>query len=381
MAALPPSAHTADLAGSHTRPLSIGFNQAWFHNRYAYQYLDGSFNADEAVRIFRLAKSAGAKTVRLWFFEGLEFPMLEWRGDELKGLRADFIRNVLHTLELARREGVQVYMTLLDAQVYRISEDESQNDQQRDVANRARFKKLLSRTGFRLFLERAAHPLLRAIQEAGLSGVISKVDLMNEADVAVDRAAFEGSFFGVGWREASRFLCQGREAIRTTRGFERTPVSFSVRLSWFLPLPSGFFDEDGPMACADFFDFHSYSDSGNIDRCHWVKHHALRDPRPVILGEFGQSYFTAKFDDELQAKVTRNIFRESWAVRGGDPSGAFVFYGLGCSAGRESARMVPKGSAEGFLRSARAVALNESDFRVCLCYSETVGPSRFRRET
>lgn len=60
---------------------------------------------------------------------------------------------------------------------------------------------------------------------------------------------------------------------------------------------------------------------------------------------------------------------------------AVFLYWLDCSAGRESARMVPKGSAEGFLRSARAVALNESDFRVCLCYDKAVGPSRFRRET
>jgi hypothetical protein len=337
LAALPPSAHTADLAGSHTRPLSIGFNQAWFHNHYAYQYLDGSFNADEAVRIFRLAKSAGAKTVRLWFFEGLGFPMLEWQGEDLRGLRPDFIRNVVHTLELARREGVQVYMTLLDAQVYRQAHH--------DAAVRSRFKRILSRVGFRLFLERAVRPLFHAINEAGVAGVISRVDLMNEADVAVDRAAFEGSFFGGGWREASRFLCQGREAIRTTWGFERTPVSFSVRLSWFLPLPSGFFDEDGPMACADFFDFHSYSDSGRIDRCHWVKHHSLRDPRPVILGEFGQSYFTAKFDDDLQAKVTRNYlesakewgFREALAWRlsdirpGFNPEARYSFEGSGRS--------------------------------------------------
>jgi hypothetical protein len=55
----------------------------------------------------------------LGFFESVDFSMLEWEGDELKGVKPDFVRNVVRMLGEAKREQVRICMTLFDAQVYR----------------------------------------------------------------------------------------------------------------------------------------------------------------------------------------------------------------------------------------------------------------------
>ncbi|NDG83972.1 MAG: hypothetical protein EBX52_02915 [Proteobacteria bacterium] len=278
--------------------IPVGFNQAWFRDRYAHQYLDAGYDHAEVERIFHLARSGGARTVRLWFFESLALPMLEWEGDRVKGVRADYVRNVIRMLGAAREQGVQVYMTLLDAQMYRL--------EQKDESAKARFKKLVAPEGFRDFLEHAVKPLLSAIHQAGLSDRVARVDLMNEGDVLVFRRAFER-----GWKDAAAFLCQGRGAVRSVPGFEQTPVSFSVRLSMMLPLPLDFLSPQGPMACADFIDFHSYNDEGGIHGCGRLRRHVQSGGKTLILGEFGQSYFNKHFDDALQIANTRAYLRSA----------------------------------------------------------------------
>ena len=149
-------------------------------------------------------------------------------------------------------------------------------------------------------------PLLQTIEEAGLSDRISRVDLANEMDAAVNRFAFEG-----GWNGASRFVCQWKSFIRSKPGFETTPVSASLRLHPFLWLPGSLFDRKGSMACADFLDFHSYADHGQIHRCEEIRQYSLSGGKPVILGEFGQAYFTHRYSDDLQVRNTRNYIRSA----------------------------------------------------------------------
>jgi hypothetical protein len=71
------------------------------------------------VRIFKRTRSSGARELRLWFFESLDLPMLEWSGSWIQGPRPDFVRNVIRMMKLAKAEDISIYMTLLDAQVYR----------------------------------------------------------------------------------------------------------------------------------------------------------------------------------------------------------------------------------------------------------------------
>ncbi len=272
--------------------LPVGFNQAWFKSHYGNQYLDEAFDPVEVERIFKRAKSAGADQVRLWFFETTNYPMLEWSAQgHITGIREDFVRNVLRMLAIARENGVRIYLTLLDSQVYR----PDQTDQ-----DHSRFKWIVNPTGGGEFLEFALGPLLLAIHEAGLSDRISRIDLANEMDAAVNRFAFEG-----GWNGASRFLCQWRAFIHSKPGFGSTPVSASLRLHPLLWLPGSLFDRKGSMACSDFLDFHSYADHGRIHRCEEIKRYSRSGGKPVILGEFGQAYFTHRYSDDLQLRNTR----------------------------------------------------------------------------
>ena len=312
------------------RALPVGFNQAWFKNHYGTQYLDEAFDPTEVRRLFRLAKSAGADQIRLWFFETTNYPMLNWSADgHLTGIREDYIRNVVRMLSIARENGIRVYMTLLDPQVYRPD---------RRNQDHSRFKWILSRTGGREFLESALAPLLKSIHESGLADRISRIDLANEMDAAVNRFAFEG-----GWNGASRFLCQWRTFIHSRPGFETTPVSASLRLHPVLWLPGSIFDSQGSMACSDFLDFHSYSDSGKIYRCGEILAYSKRSRKPVILGEFGQAYFTRRYSDDLQVRNTRNYiasanacgFKEALAWRlsdireGENPEARYSFEAFG----------------------------------------------------
>jgi hypothetical protein len=315
---------------SPARAVPVGFNQAWFENHYGNQYLDEAFDPAAVERIFKLAKKGGADQVRLWFFETMNYPMLNWSPEgHITGIREDYVRNVIRMLTIARDHQIRIYMTLLDPQVYR----PDQRDQ-----DHSRFKRILSQAGGHEFLERALAPMLKTIQEAGLADRISRIDLANEMDAAVNRFAFEG-----GWNGASRFLCQWRAFIRSRPGFETTPVSASLRLHPMLWLPGSLFDSRGSMACADFLDFHSYSDSGKIHRCGEILRYSKRNEKPVILGEFGQAYFTRRYSDDLQVRNTRNYidsanacgFKEALAWRlsdireGENPEARYSFEAFG----------------------------------------------------
>jgi hypothetical protein len=278
--------------------MKIGFNQAWFHNNYASQYLDGSFDESEVDRIFRLTSEAGSKTLRLWFFEGSDFPMVEWKNGEMVGPRADFIKNVLKTLQIAKSYDVKVYMTLLDAHTYRP-----------DKLNRESLRKLraiFNQKGGALFLTKVIGPLLKAIEESGLSSAIGKIDLCNEMDTVVNRFGFDH-----GWQGAGKMLCQWRSFIQGYDSFKNIPVTFSIRLHPLLFQPLNLLSDNGPLACADVLDFHSYSDAGTIHKCSQLKRYALKNKKKLILGEFGQSYFTNRYDDNLQYHNTSNYLKSA----------------------------------------------------------------------
>jgi endo-1,4-beta-mannosidase len=98
--------------------LNIGFNQAWFHNNYSTQYLDKKFDIAEVERVFKLASSAGSKTIRLWFFEGKKMPMINWDGETPVSLKREYVDNVISLLRIAIDNNIKVYMTLFDAHSY-----------------------------------------------------------------------------------------------------------------------------------------------------------------------------------------------------------------------------------------------------------------------
>ena len=282
----------------HASAMNVGFNQAWFKNDYSQQYMDNIFDPVEVERIFELTQKAGGNQLRLWLFEGSHFPMLNWSGSEVQGVRNDFVKNFVETLRIARKYDVKVYMTLFDAHSYRP-----------DKLNPRELKKLrqfFNPEGGRKFLTRVILPLFQEIEREGLSSQISKVDLVNEGDTVINRWGYN-----LGWKGAEEMICDWRNFIQSIKGFYSTPVTFSLRLHPLVFHPTNLLDTNGPLKCADFIDFHSYSDKGKIHRCQYVKRFSERGSKPVILGEFGQSFFNHRYDDHLQVANTRNYLREA----------------------------------------------------------------------
>lgn len=275
--------------------MPVGFNQAWFHNHYSTQYLDGVYDETEVERIFELNRKAGSTNLRLWFFESANFPMIQWKDGKVVSLRADFIKNVLKTLSISKKYNVKVYMTFLDAHAFKPHK-----------LSRSERKLLKNIYRGRDFLENAIGPLLRAIDEAALAKNISGIDLANEVDTIVNRGGFRRH-----WKGAGQMLCEWRSFIRSFDSFKSTPVTFSLRLHPLLSLPGDLFSDKGPLACADFLDFHSYSDKGKIYRCNDLKEYSLLGKKKLILGEFGQSFFNHRYDNELQKQNTVNYLKDA----------------------------------------------------------------------
>ncbi len=277
---------------------NVGFNQAWFHNNYGMQYLDSHFDEAEVERIMRLTQEAHAKTLRLWFFESSNFPMLEWKDEKIVGLKPEYIRNVIQTLRIAQSHNIKVYMTFLDAQAYR--------PDQLDRTSLKKLRSIYQSEGGANFLKVVIAPLLQHIQDEKLSAVIERIDLSNEMDAIVNRFGFDG-----GWSGAKRMLCQWREFIQSIEAFKSTPVTFSLRIHPLVIHPLNILSDKGPLSCADYFDFHAYDDRGEILRCSHFKSYAAQKKKPLILGEFGQAFLTHRYDDQLQLKTTINFIQEA----------------------------------------------------------------------
>jgi len=268
--------------------LNVGFNQAWFHNDYGQQYLDHKFDEQEVERIFSLARSAGSSTVRLWLFESSDFPMLNWEQDKLIGIKPEFIKNFLQTLKIADKHQIKIYMTIFDAHAY--------------VPGKPflKLRQFFNPKGTQDFLNIVMQPLMHAIKENQLLHTIERLDVINEGDTVVNRLGFN-----LGWSGVKKMLCTWKSAI------PELPITMSLRNHALLNLPRNLFAENGPFACADYYDFHSYSDKGLIHNCRGLKKYADRNLKPLILGEFGQSFFNHTYDNEMQVTNTKNFIQQA----------------------------------------------------------------------
>jgi hypothetical protein len=157
-----------------------------------------------------------------------------------------------------------------------------------------------------IFLKKIIAPLIQAIENENLSPFISKIDLINEGDTVINRGGFDG-----GWKGMSQMLCQWKSFLSNYSGFHKTPITMSIRLHPLLPLPMDLLQDHGPMRCADIIDFHSYDNDGDIYRCSYLQKYSKLQKKKLILGEFGQNYFTHRYSDGLQIKNTQNFIHNA----------------------------------------------------------------------
>ena len=140
---------------------------------------------------------------------------------------------------------------------------------------------------------------LPKVKAGDYNNLINFIDLSNEVDAVITRGGFDRR-----WSGAGRMLCQWRSYIQKFNSFSKTPVTFSLRLHALVLHPLNLLSDQGPMACADYFDFHSYEDSGKIHRCKQMRQYAGLKKKPLILGEFGQGFFNHRYDNDLQMRNT-----------------------------------------------------------------------------
>lgn len=259
-----------------------GFNQAWLRTAYGHQWT-ASWDEAEARRMIAATREHGGRVIRMWLFEGREVE---------RAIAPEKLAHIERFLEIAEEHGVQVYLTLFDANVV------SQHPEQR---HRDRYWNLLTNDhgAGDEFLENAVKPVMQAA--ARHPAAIFGVDLMNEHNAMVTRWWFRDGSNG-----ARAWVRKWRAFIR---GVHATPVTASF--GWHDGMES-MLDGRLPEADVDFYDVHVYSSDGALPRMRDLTAFIRRTARPVYLGEFGQSQ--SEFDDALQARLTEAFLRNAHAA-------------------------------------------------------------------
>jgi hypothetical protein len=270
---------------------TTGFNQGWIDGSYGHSFNEESWNEDEARRLLLLTARANGRLLRIWLFEGAsQWQVRRDAYDKPLGLAQGVLENFTRFLQLARQEGVQIYLTLFDANVAH---------QLDDPHTRSRYWNLLNeKYGHgQAFRERVLAPVLAAARS--VPGSVWAVDLANEINV------FTGvlfprvkPYFEDGWKGANAFVARWGSFIRA-RGF---PVTASI--GWGGAANDVLAGRLDPRLL-DFIDLHVYSDSGSIPKCRELGAYARRHGRQIYLGEFGQK--SAAYSDETQARSTRGF--------------------------------------------------------------------------
>ena len=290
--------------GTSAHAFNVGFNQGWFFDRYAHQWSDASYDASEARRVLDLARDAGAKTLRMWLFEGPSSTSLIWKQGMVSGLSLEFVKNFEDFMRAAKQRNVQIYLTLFDGNMLRSLKTEEE---------KARWWNLLNnKNGGRAAFERnALAPLLAMLYRSDMRSSVFGLDVGNEIDAAVAGSRFDNS-----WQGANAFTCGIRDFVRSRRGGARAiPVTASIgwpAIPFYTRGAATLILEPNPHeSCVDFWDIHFYSDRGTIDNCEKIGELSRRYGKKVYLGEFGQR--SKSFSDEVQLGATQKFLQNAKA--------------------------------------------------------------------
>jgi len=294
-------------SGNEAFSFVLGFNQAWLRNAYGSQWTR-NFDEAEARRMVQATAALGGTVLRMWLFEGLELEGVVWDGDPSKSawgfagtrtrptsLAADKIRNVERFLTLAEENGITVYLTLFDANLY------SQNNPAKDRRRNEWWNVLNDEYGAGEGFRRTVLAPLLAVCATHRRAVFA-VDLMNELNALVRH-----HWFANGWDGARRFVRTWREFIRAFAGLQDLPVSASFGHH---DAVAALVARRLPPDSVDFYDFHAYDDDGSLPTT-TLRAAVAGLGRPIFLGEFGQR--SKAFDDALQVTVTERFIANARA--------------------------------------------------------------------
>lgn len=282
----------------------VGYNEAWFGPNYGtwltsnpYYNAPSQFPMTQSVieSWFAGMAQGKAKIVRIWLFPQLQGIVLGPTSPRAQSLTPDFATNLITVLELAKKHGLMVYVTILNG-----------NDMTAAVGVPALenfyYNLLANHYGERdAFKTNILGPVLSVLNwfNRAYPGVIYALDLMNEIE-----AALNSQYFPRFWEDA-------RSWIRDMAGFvkSRSPwLAVTSSAGWeysVLEITMGLFSGLG----LDFYDLHVYRDSGKYSGLTALCKKVRADKVPIILGEFGQK--SEVYDDNLQYVVTANFLHDA----------------------------------------------------------------------
>jgi endo-1,4-beta-mannosidase len=284
----------------------MGFNQAWLRNAYGSQWTR-AFDETEARRMLKGTASLGGTVLRMWLFEGLGFEGVIWDDDPSKstygyggtrtrptGFDPVKLANIERFLTIAEEEGVAVYLTLFDANMY------SQNNPAKEKRQNEWWNVLNGKYGAEDGFHKAVlGPILNVISRHRQA--VFGFDLVNEVNALVRKNWFEN-----GWEGARRFVSSWRSFIRSSVPDMPVTASFGHHDAVTVLLARRL-----PPSIVDFYDFHVYNNSGSIPSARLMKSAAGYLGKPIYLGEFGQK--SAAYDDALQSRVLKQFVENARA--------------------------------------------------------------------
>ena len=283
----------------------IGYNEAWFGASFGTDYTTG-FDLSYVQKVLDGIVSGGGHLVRLWLWETPQGFTLAASPPFTQPVSAQMIANVDVVLTEARKRGLWVYLTLLDANTI----------QKITGAAHTWGVNLLNDTSGEqgAFNTNVVAPLLTMLD--GHQDVVFGVDVINEIQAASQNGLFP-------------------DATNGPRAFLQAEASFIKSKSpWVKVTSSAGWPSDVLMKGAqydianglysglglDFYDLHVYADTGTFTGQTAMCNRAASDGVPVYLGEFGHS--TKQIDDTIQYTATADFLNNA---RGACFKGAFAW--------------------------------------------------------
>ncbi len=301
----------------------VGYNEAWFGDAsgddlywnwlsdnpvvgQAFAYPADSplvlsrFDATKGVlpSYFSAMRAGNAKIVRIWLFpllQGIQpssyAPPNPPATPQTVGLTSDFLQNLERVLDVARVNGLRVYLTALNGV---------------DMANvfganpfmETYFRDLLLNVNgeTNAFKAHVLRPLLHKLDAYNRRhpGVLYAFDVINEMEGPVS----------VGYLSIAEARNWIRDMALFVKAHSSLPVTASAGYGYAVQeITFGLYSGLG----LDFYDAHIYSDSGTYPGQSALCARVRRDRSQIILGEYGQS--TPVFDDRRQVRATVNFLK------------------------------------------------------------------------
>lgn len=287
----------AALPPMKTQSFLVGYNEAWFGGNFG-TGLSTKWDLAYVKKTFDGIVAGGGHVVRLWLFEVPQGYALGPAAPQTQALSPEFLANFDQLLVEARKRGLWVYPTLLDANTIAKTTG----------ALHAYGVNLLNNTAGEqdAFHVNVVAPLAKVLDAH--SDVIFGLDVINEIQAAYKNGVFP-------------------DAKNGPRAFiQRSAAFLKVKLPWLKVTasagwPDDFFKTGAQYDVAngfysglglDFYDVHVYADSGSFTGATALCNRAAADGVPVYLGEFGQSTHTV--DDGVQYKATAAFLNNAKAL-------------------------------------------------------------------